>query len=118
MSGVPLHIIDATPTHINDIARIQVDSWQTTFAGMVAESFLKTMTYESSKEKLTQIFAQRKERHPILICEDNKTCVGFAFGGGNRFLQKNGRQACCRKSHAQARRHHHHRSVFRLGPLN
>ncbi|MDY0396933.1 GNAT family N-acetyltransferase [Virgibacillus halophilus] len=64
------------------IAKVHVDSWRTTYKGIVPDEFLfKTLTYESRLKNWQGNVSQRK----VFVAEDKqKGIVGFAGGGKER----------------------------------
>lgn len=61
------------------IAKVYIDSWKTTYSGILPDEFLQTLTYEPKKWR-EQIVNQ-----PIHIAEDKDGyMVGFAMGGKER----------------------------------
>lgn len=69
------------------IARVHVDSWKTTYQGIVADSFLDSLTYEDRTARWTQIL-EKAETNPIpFVAEDpSGKIVGFAQAGPAREL--------------------------------
>lgn len=73
------------PARIDDaaaIARVHVESWKTTYAGIVPDSCLASLTAESRagiwKEQL------EKQTCPIFVAEDDTGVFGFVCGGALR----------------------------------
>ncbi len=66
---------------IAGIAKVHVDSWRTTYKGIVPDTFLNSLSYESRE----QIWKRGIEENHIYIAEDeNGQIVGFATGGKER----------------------------------
>ncbi|WP_203247131.1 GNAT family N-acetyltransferase [Sporosarcina beigongshangi] len=63
------------------IAKVHVDSWRTTYKGIVPDTYLASLSYES-REK---IWMNGIEQNNVYIVEDdNGQIVGFASGGKER----------------------------------
>lgn len=63
------------------IAKVHVDSWRTTYKGIVPDSFLESLSYEERE----QIWKSGIERNQVYIAEDEEgQIVGFASGGEER----------------------------------
>lgn len=64
-----------------DIAKVHVDSWRTTYKGIVSDSFLESLSYEQ-REKM---WRSGIEANQVYIAEDGEDqIVGFATGGKER----------------------------------
>lgn len=63
------------------IAKVQVDSWQTTYRGIVADEFIDSLSYEGQQRKWNQL-----QDDAILYVIENLAgdVVGFANGGTQR----------------------------------
>lgn len=65
------------------IARVHVDSWRTTYAGIVSAEFLANLSYERRAET----WRNNLDGHHhslIVVAEREGEIVGFATGGPNR----------------------------------
>lgn len=63
------------------VAKVQVDTWKSTYAGIVPESYLKEMTYENRTEKWSKII----ERGMVFVAEnEHGEIAGFSSGGPKR----------------------------------
>ena len=63
------------------IAKVHVDSWRTTYKGIVPDSFLESLSYERRE----QIWTRGIEENKVYIAEDKHgQIVGFASGGKER----------------------------------
>lgn len=66
---------------IPEIAKVHVDSWRTTYKGIVPDTYLNNLTYESRE----QIWKRGIEENHVFIAEDEYgQIVGFATGGKER----------------------------------
>ncbi|MCG1010673.1 GNAT family N-acetyltransferase [Salinicoccus sp. ID82-1] len=63
------------------IAKVQVDSWRTTYRGIVDEAYLDNLKYADRE----RVWSQAVEQNPIFILTDETDeVVGFAIGGTER----------------------------------
>lgn len=63
------------------IAKVHVDSWRTTYKGIVSDSYLDSLSYEEREQN----WKRGIEHNHIYIAEDrNRQIVGFATGGKER----------------------------------
>lgn len=72
----------AHPQDALAIAHIQIESWRTTYAGLVPDEFLASMTLN----KQAQMFADALADHDryLFVAEDHGHIVGFIAGGPTR----------------------------------
>lgn len=76
-----MFIRKATEEDAIKIAKVYVDSWRTTYQGIVSHSYLKRLSYEASEKT----WLQGIQAHGIFIAEnDVGDVVGFALGGRER----------------------------------
>jgi L-amino acid N-acyltransferase YncA len=62
------------------IAKVQVDTWRTTYQGIVPDDYLDSMTFENREHKWKEIL---KEGTVYVAEEKGKVC-GFSCGGKQR----------------------------------
>ncbi|GKV55857.1 acetyltransferase [Sporosarcina sp. NCCP-2222] len=63
------------------IATVHVDSWRTTYKGIVPDSYLESLSYEERAEMWNRAIGG----NPLYVAEDeNGKIVGFATGGKER----------------------------------
>lgn len=63
------------------IARVHVDSWRTTYRGIVSETFLQQLSYEQRAENWRRGIG----KNALYVAEDDRgKIVGFATGGKER----------------------------------
>jgi ribosomal protein S18 acetylase RimI-like enzyme len=76
------------PARVEDapgIARVHVDSWRTTYKGIVPDDFLANMSYERRAQMWTRILSNAESREIVYIVEDeNEGIIGFVSGGPGR----------------------------------
>ena len=67
------------------IARVHVDSWRTTYAGILPSDFLSSLSYEEREQSWNRALAAQDRTTCIYIAEDDEgRVVGFASGGPER----------------------------------
>lgn len=64
------------------IARVQVDSWRTTYRGIIPDSFLDRLSYKKQRK----LWNEGIRLHHVFVAENRQgEIVGFVSGGPNRF---------------------------------
>lgn len=72
----------ARMSDIRGLARVHVDSWETTYRGIIPDEVLDKRTYESSEAKWLSRLADVSQTRFTLVAEtDAGKIVGFASGG-------------------------------------
>ena len=66
---------------VTGIAIVHVDSWRSTYKGIVPDQFLEGLSYET-REQIWM--AGIKENHVYIVEDENGKVVGFAAGGKER----------------------------------
>ena len=62
---------------IQDITKIYTDNWKKTYQNILSDSFLKSMTYEHSKEKWLSYIHTNKQGAFVAV-DENDMIIGFA----------------------------------------
>ncbi|WP_112180389.1 GNAT family N-acetyltransferase [Paraliobacillus zengyii] len=76
-----MNIRRAVPEDSRGVAKVQVDSWKTTYKNIVPDEYLNKMTYESREQKWKDIISDQT----VYIAEtDNGEIIGFSNGGKER----------------------------------
>jgi ribosomal protein S18 acetylase RimI-like enzyme len=73
---------EATPEDIPGIARVHVDSWRTTYKGIVPQRIIDSFTYEA-REALWRRYIPGNATF-VYVAEEDGEVVGFASGGPAR----------------------------------
>ena len=74
------HAVDAAA-----IARVHVDSWRTTYAGILPSDFLASLSYEEREQFWNRALSALGRKTFICVAEDDEgRVVGFASGGPER----------------------------------
>jgi len=76
-------IREATAADATNIARVHVDAWRATYAGIVPADFLAQLSYESRERMWTRILSQG-DTFTFVAEAAPGTVVGFANGGPER----------------------------------
>ena len=67
------------------IARVHVDTWRTTYRGIVPEDYLANMSYEESEKRWAARLNDSEGKTYIYVAEDKAGhIVGFVSGGPDR----------------------------------
>jgi len=75
----------AQPTDAAAIAKVHVDSWRTTYKGIVPDDFLATLSYEQRTPWWHNILSQSAPTSFVYVAEDpSGQVIGFASGGPER----------------------------------
>jgi ribosomal protein S18 acetylase RimI-like enzyme len=76
------------PPRISDaegIAKAHVDSWRTTYPGIVPDDYLARMSYEQRSGVWQSVLSEADETKPNYVAvDDDAVVVGFAGGGPER----------------------------------
>lgn len=75
----------ATPADAPGIARVHVDSWRTTYAGIISAEYLANLSYEKSEARNRAFMTDTGVKRHFFVAEDESgRIVGFAMGGPAR----------------------------------
>jgi GNAT superfamily N-acetyltransferase len=68
------------------IARVHVDTWRTTYIGIVPEEYLKKLSYETRETRWLKMLSNAAEKkHFVYVAEDSLgEIIAFADGGQER----------------------------------
>lgn len=78
-------IRQATPEDAAGIAKVHVDTWRTTYHGIVPEEYLENMSYEESEKRWVARLNISEGKTCIYVAEDEAGhIVGFVCGGPDR----------------------------------
>lgn len=80
-----MKIREASIDDAEGIATVHVSSWRTTYADIISESYLASLSVENRVKNWVRTFENRTEHEKVFVAED-KECniVGFSYGGPNR----------------------------------
>jgi ribosomal protein S18 acetylase RimI-like enzyme len=85
MRDEKMNIRKATIEDAKAIATVHVESWKTTYQGIVPSSYLAQLNV-SEREQLWKRGLQQQKHYIFVVEEDGKVC-GFISGGKNRATQ-------------------------------
>ena len=72
------------------IAKVHVDTWRTTYAGIVPDEHLANMTYSNHEKRWIDYLTKNTEDSCTYIAEDNSgQIIGFVSGGRERNTDPN-----------------------------
>lgn len=74
----------ATSSDADGIARVHVESWQSTYPGILPEETLGNLSIENRAKAWQKTLQTLPEDHCIVVCENHNEIVGFACGGPER----------------------------------
>lgn len=75
----------AEETDYAGVAKVHVDSWRTTYRGVVPDTFLDGMSYATSEARWRRISSQTSTDYAMFVAKDQAgDIVGFANGGRER----------------------------------
>lgn len=66
------------------IARVHVDSWRTTYRGIVPDQALAALSYEQREQNWRRIIAETDNQSCVYVAENEAGLFGFASGGPER----------------------------------
>jgi hypothetical protein len=80
-----MHIRQATMADVAAIARVHVESWRTTYQGILPDDYLANLTYAQREFLWREILSKRGGHSLTYVVEDDSgDIVGFASGGPER----------------------------------
>jgi ribosomal protein S18 acetylase RimI-like enzyme len=66
------------------VARVHVESWRTTYQGIVPQDFLDGLSTENSEQRFSGMFHNADVQSFMYVAEVDGAIVGFAIGGPER----------------------------------
>lgn len=85
MDKVKFRIRKASIEDAEGIAKVHLDSWRTTYKGIIDDDILDKLNMESRTERWRGILESQPEDYRIFVAEDQqKHVIGFLDGGKNR----------------------------------
>jgi L-amino acid N-acyltransferase YncA len=79
-----MQIRKARPSDAPAIARVHVDSWKTTYAGIVPEEVLAQLSYDGRADRWNEILADATGDFVFVAETEEGRVVGFVCGGKER----------------------------------
>lgn len=78
-----MKIREAREEDADSIAKVHVDSWRTTYRGIIANTFLEALSYDDREHYWRGLLAQAERTSLLYVAEDGEI-VGFVCGGPAR----------------------------------
>ncbi|CAM4493711.1 GNAT family N-acetyltransferase [Paenibacillus phoenicis] len=76
-----IRLEQAVERDIEGIAHVHIESWKTTYRGLIADEFLDPITQERRVKLWLDIFASLQDDDRIVVGKDGDCVVAFAHGG-------------------------------------
>jgi GNAT superfamily N-acetyltransferase len=70
----------AAPQDANAIAQVRIDSWRTTYRGLVPDAYLDAMQLGASVEMWSRVLNAADASASVFVAENDGSIVGFAAG--------------------------------------
>lgn len=88
---IMVHIREASYRDIPAIARVHVDTWRSTYSGIVPDEILAELSYEQREKSWQEVFdhAPHLSGFTYLAVEQSGQVVGFVDGGQERTNDQN-----------------------------
>lgn len=82
-----MRVRKAVLTDAKGMAKVNVDSWRTTYQGIVSFSFLEDMSYEVREEAFKRTL--ENSQNIVFVAEnENDSIIGYIVGGENRYQER------------------------------
>ncbi|MCA1444574.1 GNAT family N-acetyltransferase [Ensifer sp. IC4062] len=82
--GHSVYTRQASEKDLEAIARVLVDTWRSTFRGLLSDDFLDGMSYEHQRERHARTMAGPRTAYFAAVDSRTDEVIGFANGGPNR----------------------------------
>lgn len=80
----PIIVREATFADARGIARVHVDSWRTSYRGIVPDDYLAQLSYDQRAQQWNRTLDDPNRATCVYVADDGGEIVGFASGGANR----------------------------------
>ena len=81
----PVRIREAQPEDAAGIARVHVDSWRTTYRGLIPDAHLASLSYERREAMWRRLIQEAAPTYTVFVAEGSAgEIVGFADAGPER----------------------------------
>lgn len=75
----------ATKQDASGIAKVHVDTWKTTYKGIVPDDYLSSLSYDKREQMWKEIITQPEgNSHVWVLTDADERVIGFSSGGKNR----------------------------------
>jgi GNAT superfamily N-acetyltransferase len=78
--SIRVAVIDDAP----EIARVHVDSWRTTYQGLLPEDLLSGLSYERRERWWHDVLSKEERQDQLFVAEEDGAVVGFVSCGAER----------------------------------
>src|ERR1041384_1555207 len=85
-----MKIRTGTLTDVPGLAKVYVESWKSTYQGLVPDVFLKGMTLQAAAKNFTDCLQPNSYSYFLHVAEEDGRVVGFADGGKERSHPESG----------------------------
>ena len=75
-----MEIRKASKEDIKDVSRVYIDSWRTTYQGLVPDDYLKELSYEDAEKSWIDFSYNENEPFIYVAISDTGKIIGFASG--------------------------------------
>jgi GNAT superfamily N-acetyltransferase len=75
---------EARPEDARGIARVRVDTWRTTYRGLIPDNYLNQLSYDEKELSYRDKIADKNNNEYFFIAEEDNAVVGFAICGPER----------------------------------
>lgn len=77
-------IRSAEAADLQAIARVHVESWRTTYAGLLPDGYLASLDAAENARRWGEVLYRLTRQEVLLVAEEHGQVVGFAYGGPER----------------------------------
>lgn len=84
---IGLDTVTFRPATIDDaraIAQVHVDTWRTTYAGIVPDDYLRDLSYERRERQWQSFYTKPEPKSDLLVALEGQTVIGFSCWGQER----------------------------------
>lgn len=76
-------IREGNVSDIKQIARVHVNTWKTTYKGIISDEYLGSLSYEKREQNWRDVFSGETDHNGrVFVAEDHKLgVIGFSDGG-------------------------------------
>ena len=83
MAAQQIHVRQAVDSDAHGIAQVHIDSWRSTYAGIVPADHLAGLDYDEREKRWHRLLADRRQNAFVAEDQDGRI-IGFASGGPER----------------------------------
>lgn len=84
MNNFSYIIRDVKTEDLLDIAKVKIDTWRSTYRGIISEDILENLDCSEQAEKFEGMIPRSGDKKFLIVAEANGEIVGFAAGGSER----------------------------------